>query len=93
MKNYVKEVHKGRKILTNFLKKRNIEVIGKYSNTVLFELESFTKVKRVVKYLLKNKFIVRPMFIDNNNKYIRATLGGSKVMKKFISKLDKALKI
>ena len=32
------------------------------------------------------------MFIDNNNKYIRATLGGSKVMKKFISKLDKALK-
>ena len=44
MKNYVKEVHKGRKILTNFLKK-NIEVIGKYSNTVLFELESFTKVK------------------------------------------------
>ena len=93
MKNYVKEVHKGRKILINFLKKRNIEVIGKYSNTVLFELESFIKVKKVTKYLLKKKFIVRTMLIDNNNKYIRATLGGSKIMKKFISKLDKALKI
>ena len=81
MKSYVKEVHKGRTILKKFLNQRNIEMIGKYSNTVLFKLESKTKVDKVIKYLFKNKFIVRPMKIDNDDKYIRATLGSSKIMK------------
>ena len=93
MKNYVKEVHKGRMILKKFLNKQNIEMIGKYSNTVLFKLESKIKVDKVIKYLFKNKFIVRPMKIDNDDKYIRATLGSSKIMKKFTSKLKLALKL
>jgi histidinol-phosphate aminotransferase len=93
MKNYVKEVHKGRMILKKFLHKCHIEMIGKYSNTVLFKLESKTKVDNVIKYLFKNKFIVRPMKIDNDDKYIRATLGSSKIMKKFISKLKLALEL
>jgi histidinol-phosphate/aromatic aminotransferase/cobyric acid decarboxylase-like protein len=47
----------------------------------------------VIKYLFKNKFIVRPMKIDNDDKYIRATLGSSKIMKKFTSKLKLALEL
>ena len=55
-------------------------MIGKYSNTVLFKYKN--KVDKVIKYLFKNKFIVRPMKIDNDDKYIRATLGSSHIMKK-----------
>ncbi len=91
MKNYVKEVHKGRKLLDKFLKSQNLEMIGKYSNTVLFKLKNKKKVDKVINYLFKNKFIVRPMVIDSDNRYIRATLGSSKIMKKFISKLKVAL--
>ena len=93
MKDYVQEVHKGRLQLKKFLKSKNIEMIGKYSNTVLFKLESKKKVDKVIKYLFKNKFIVRPMTIDNDNRFIRATLGSSKIMKKFISKLRLALNL
>jgi len=93
MKNYVKEVHKGRRMLKKFLKSQNIEMIGKYSNTVLFKLENKKKVDFVIKYLFKNKFIVRPMVIDNDHRYIRATLGSSKIMKKFIDKLKIALRL
>ena len=78
-------------MLKKFLKTKNIEMIGKYSNTVLFKLESKNKVDKVIKYLFKNKFIVRPMKIDNDDKYIRATLGSSHIMKKFIHKLNTAL--
>ena len=92
MKNYVREVHKGRRMLKKFLKSQNIEMIGKYSNTVLFKLENKKKVDFVIKYLFKNKFIVRPMVIDNDHRYIRATLGSSKIMKKFIDKLKIALR-
>ena len=67
-------------------------MIGKYSNTVLFKLENKQKVDHVIKYLFKKKFIVRPMTIDNDDRYIRATLGSSKIMKKFIDKLKIALK-
>ena len=93
MKNYVKEVHKGRIMLKRFLLSQNIEMIGKYSNTVLFKLESKKKVDRVINYLFKNKFIVRPMTIDNNDKFIRTTIGSSKIMNKFIKKLKFALKL
>ena len=66
-------------------------MIGKYSNTVLFKLNDKKKVDRVIKYLFKNKFIVRPMIIDNDDRYIRATIGGTKIMEKFITKLKLAL--
>ena len=91
MKDYVKGIEKGRLMLKKFLNSKNIEMIGKYSNTVLFKLESKNKVDKVIKYLFKNKFIVRPMKIDNDDKYIRATLGSSHIMKKFIQKLKIAL--
>ena len=35
---------------TLFLNSLNIEMIGKYSNTVLFKLESKKKVNKVIKY-------------------------------------------
>ena len=74
MKDYVQEVHKVRLQLKKFLKSKNIEMIGKYSNTVLFKLESKKKIDKVIKYLFKNKFIVRPMTIDNDNRFIRANI-------------------
>ena len=89
MKNYVKEVHKGRKLLDKFLKSQNIEMIGKYSNTVLFKLK-IKKVDKVINYLFKNKFIVRPMVIDSITDILELH-GKSKIMKKFISKLKVAL--
>ena len=91
MKNYVKEVHKGRSLLKKFLDTKKIEMIGKYSNTVLFKLDSKNKVDKVIKYLFKHKFIIRPMKIDSDDKYIRATLGSSMIMNKFIKKLKVAL--
>ncbi len=91
MRNYVKEIHKGRYLLNKFLNSKNIKMIGKYSNTVLFKLDSKKKVDEVIKYLFKNKFIVRPMTIDNDDRYIRATLGSSKIMIKFNKKLKIAL--
>ncbi len=91
MKNYVKEVSKGRLLLKKFLLTKNIEMIGKYSNTVLFKLSDKKKVDKVIKYLFKNKFIIRPMVIDNDDSYIRATIGGTKIMKRFINKLKLAL--
>ena len=91
MKNYVKEVSKGRLLLKKFLASKNIEMIGQYSNTVLFKLNNKNRVDKVIKYLFKNKFIVRPMVIDNDDRYIRATIGGTKIMKKFIDKLRLAL--
>ena len=91
MNNYVKEVSKGRLLLKKFLATKKIEMIGKYSNTVLFKLNNKKKVDKVIKYLFKNKFIVRPMVIENDDRYIRATIGGTKIMKKFINKLKLAL--
>ena len=91
MKSYVREVSKGRLMLEKFLKQKNIKMYGKYSNTVLFRLKSKNSVTKVVKYLYDRKFIVRPMKIDNNDSYIRVTIGGNAVMKKFIKSLGKAL--
>ncbi len=88
MKDYVKEVDKGRKELEKYLKTKKIKMYGKYSNTVLFKLKTKKIVDNVISFLFKNKFIVRPMTIDNDNRYIRATLGSKKIMKKFISKLN-----
>ena len=51
MKNYVKEVLK-EDYYSKFLASKNIEMIGKYSNTVLFKLN--TKIgDKVIKYLFK----------------------------------------
>jgi len=88
MKDYVKDVSKSRNFFRKFLKTYKIEMIGEYSNTVLFKLRSKDHVNKVIKYLYKNKFIIRPMTIDGDDSYIRATLGGLKIMKKFTKKFN-----
>jgi histidinol-phosphate aminotransferase len=92
MKNYVAEVAKSRILFKNSLKKHNIEVVGKYSNTVLFKLKDNNQVKKIIKYLYKKKFIIRPMTIDGDNSYIRATIGGVKIMKNFLKQFDIGMK-
>ena len=92
MSQYVSQVSKSRNLFKNFLKSYGIEMIGKYSNTVLFKLKNKKEVNYLIKYLYKNKFIIRPMTIDGDDTYIRATIGGVKIMKKFFNCFSKALK-
>ena len=49
MKNYVIEVNRSRKILMKFFKKFNINVFGKYSNTVLIEFPNEHLAEKIVK--------------------------------------------
>ena len=65
---------------------------GKYSNTVLFRLRDYSTVKKITKFLYERKFIVRPMVIDGDNKFLRVTIGSEKIMGKFIKVLDKSFK-
>tara|TARA_B100000963_G_scaffold250225_1_gene219204 strand:+ start:4285 stop:5364 length:1080 start_codon:yes stop_codon:yes gene_type:complete len=90
MKNYTKAVKKGTLRLKNYLAKHGIKMYGKYSNTVLFRLKDYPKVKRVTKFLYDKKFIVRPMVIDGDNRFLRVTIGSEKIMGKFIKVLEKS---
>ena len=92
MKNYTKAVKKGTLRLKKYLAKYGIKMYGKYSNTVLFRLTDYPKVKRVTKFLYDKKFIVRPMVIDGDNRFLRVTIGSEKIMGKFIKVLEKSFK-
>ena len=92
MKNYTKAVKKGTLRLKRYLASYGIKMHGKYSNTVLFRLKTYSQVKKVTKFLYERKFIIRPMIIDGDNKFLRVTIGSEKIMGKFIKVLDKSLK-
>ena len=92
MNNYTQAVKKGALQLKSFLNRKGIKMYGKYSNTVLFKLRSFIEVKKTIKYLYDRKFIVRPMVIDGDNRFLRVTIGSTNVMKKFIKTLDQCLR-
>ena len=88
MKNHVSEINKARVFFSNFLKKFKISVIGKYSNTVLFKLPSKKHVDYIIKKIYEKKYIIRPMTIDNDDKYIRCTLGQVKTMRHFTRNME-----
>ena len=92
MKNYTKAVKKGALKLKKYLANYGIKMYGKYSNTVLFRLKTYSQVKQVTKFLYERKFIIRPMVIDGDNKFLRVTIGSEKIMEKFIKVLDKSFK-
>ena len=92
MKNYTKAVKKGTLKLKKYLANHGIKMYGKYSNTVLFRLRDYSTVKKITKFLYERKFIVRPMVIDGDNKFLRVTIGSEKIMGKFIKVLDKSFK-
>ena len=92
MKKYTNSVKKGALKLKIYLEKIGIKMYGRYSNTVLFRLKNFLQVKKVIKYLYKRKFIIRPMVIDGDNRFLRVTIGSDKIMAKFIKVLDQSLK-
>lgn len=66
-------------------------MIGEFSNTVLFKLENKKQVDIMIKKLYQKKYIIRPMTIDGNNKYIRCTLGHVKTMKHFTNNMKKIM--
>ena len=88
MKNTQIQLKKSSK-LKIYLEKIGINV-WQYSNTVLFRLKNL-QVKKVIKYLYKRKFIIRPMVIDGDNRFLRVTIGSDKIMAKFIKVLDQSL--
>ena len=92
MKHHVDQISKSRAYFKNFLKDFNIIMIGKFSNTVLFKLESKRQVDIMVKKLYQKKYIIRPMTIDGDDRYIRCTLGHVKTMKHFVKNMQKVMK-
>lgn len=91
MLHHVDQISKSRVFFEKFLKSFNIEMIGKYSNTVLFKLDTKYQVNLMIKKLYQKKYIVRPMTIDGDERYIRCTLGHIKTMKHFIKNMKKIM--
>lgn len=84
MKENVKQINKSKKYLTRELKKINIGVFGKYSNTVLIKLSNSELAKKVSKELYNKKIIVRQMRVANERGFIRCTLGSVKLTNFFV---------
>ena len=74
------------------LKKINIEVFGKYSNTILIKLPNDRLAKSISKELYDKKIIVRQMSIGKNSSFIRCTLGSLKLTKIFFKQFSIAYK-
>ena len=92
MKRYVYEVNKSKIYLKNFLKKYNIEMLGKYSNTVALPFSNSQFANKVVNELYQRKFVVRLMKDSFGNTFIRCTIGSLKITKKFTKELKKIFK-
>ena len=92
MKKNVREINKYKKYLKKELKKINIEVFGKYSNTILIKLPNDRLAKSISKELYDKKIIVRQMSIGKNSSFIRCTLGSLKLTKIFFKQFSIAYK-
>ena len=53
MKNYTKAVKKGTLRLKRYLASYSIKMHGKYSNTVLFRLKTYSQVKKLQNFCMK----------------------------------------
>ena len=67
--------------------KFGIDIIGKYSNTVLIKFKNNLILNQVYNHLYKNKFLVRKVDIDNSKTFLRCTIGGKKITRLFIKKI------
>ena len=48
--------------------------------------------KPLYEKLLKNKFLTKPVKVDNNDNYLRVTLGSTAITSKFTNKLISLIK-
>jgi len=87
MKKNVKEINESRKFINKKLIKFGIDIIGKYSNTVLIKFKNNLILNQVYNHLYKNKFLVRKVDIDNSKTFLRCTIGGKKITRLFIKKI------
>jgi len=92
MKKNVKEINKSKKYIKKELKKLNIDVYGKYSNTVLIKLRNSRLAKNMCKKLFNRKIIVRQMAVEKNENFIRCTLGSLKLTKLFLNQFKNIYK-
>ncbi len=92
MKKYVSEVNKSRKIIKKKLKKHNVKIFGNKSNTVMLKFLEIKDAKPLYEKLLKNKFLTKPVKVDNNDNYLRVTLGSTAITSKFTNKLISLIK-
>ena len=90
MKKYTKEVSKSRKLFFTEMKKKKLEIYGKYSNTVLLRLKNAHELENTFEHLYKNKILVKK---SNFNKqfYLRCTLGDVNSTKILIRKIKEVI--
>jgi histidinol-phosphate aminotransferase len=90
MKKYTKEVSKSRKLFFIEMKKKKLEIYGKYSNTVLLKLKNVHELENTFEHLYKNKILVKK---SNFNKqfYLRCTLGDVNSTKILIRKIKEVI--
>ena len=87
MKKNVKEINESRKFIKKKLIKFGIDIIGKYSNTILIKFKNNLILNQVYDHLYKNKFLVRKVDIDNSKTFLRCTIGGKKITKLFLNRI------
>jgi histidinol-phosphate aminotransferase len=84
----INEIAKSRIFLINKLKKINILVYGRNSNSVLFQFfNSFLTIK-LVRYLNKYNFHLKLIKINKKEFYLRCTLGSLKIVKKLFNRIE-----
>ena len=91
MRHHVDQISKSRLYFEKFLRQISVKMIGKFSNTVLFKLDTKKQVDIMIKKLYEKKYIIRPMTIDGDDRYIRCTLGHVKTMKHFVKNMKKIM--
>ena len=89
MYEFVKQVEKGRKIVTDFFDEYKIEYLSGKGNYILFKVNNPDEVEEKLKFL--NIFIRNRTEVENLQGYLRVTLGDEKIMKQFVESLTKIL--
>ena len=87
-----KEIINARKFAQQQFKKRKISYFGNYSNTLTIKFKNYKTVKKIGKFLQKNKIYVSFNYPKPFNKYINLTTTNKKNLIIFFRYFDKALK-
>ena len=85
IKNYIKEVIKGRNYFKNEMKKLNYDVIGGKSNFLLVNFRDKDLKQKFFLKLLSKKIYVKANYSGFLSTCILVTCGSKKIMKKVVS--------
>ena len=88
MKNYVQQVAKSRSLFKMKMRIFKYSVYGKYSNTILLDLNSKKNLNIIFNHLFKKKILTKKTIFDGKY-YLRCTLGDLNSTKKLIKEIYK----